>query len=449
MVDPGKAAEAPGPLIRATGRRLFLSTLALVALLVLATGVVTTVAGLRALDGDVDRALTGSVDATLATLDGEMPRPGEQPETDEVPAGQSDTFVLDLATDGSILANPSRVAMAGLPVLAALADARRAGRDLRTVDLGGTQVRLLTAIVGPSSAPVGYVQGGFILTLHDRESQSLSLAALGVGLAGLLGAAIVTALATRRALVPIRQAFDAQLRFVADASHELRTPAAIIRATADVLGREGDVGEAGRPLVADIIAESDRLAGLVGDLLTLATTGTGALAIRRELVDVREVGKVAQRRAQPIAAERGVTIRVESQRAQGAFIEGDEERLAQLALILLDNAIDHAPRGSVVGIAVERRGASVLLSVSDAGPGIPPSERERVFEPFARLQRADRRGRGNAGLGLAIARQIAIAHHGLLSVTERSGGGAQFVLTLPALAPDMSKVTSTAHEGHT
>ena len=432
MAESGTVPDPSGRLIRATGLRLYLWTLALVALLVLAIGVVTAVAGLRALDNDVDRALSGTVDAALATLDGELPSSGEQPETDEAPAGQSDTFVLDLALDGKVVANPSRVALAGLPVVAALADARGTGRDLRTVDLGGTQVRLLTAAVGPTAKPVGFVQAGFVLTLHERESRSLALTVLIAGLVGLVGAAIVTALATRRALIPIRQAFDAQLRFVADASHELRTPAAIIRATADVLEREGQVTDAGRPLVADIIGESDRLANLVGDLLTLATTGSGALVIRREPVDVGEVAQTAARRAEPIAVARGVSIAVAPAKAGRLITEGDPDRLAQLLLILLDNAIDHAPIPSVIELEVERRGASLVLSVSDSGPGVPASERERVFEPFARLDRADRRGRGNAGLGLAIARQIAGAHRGTLFVTDRPGGGARFVLTLPA-----------------
>jgi signal transduction histidine kinase len=432
MAESGGFTDPSGPLIRATGRRLYLWTLALVALLVVSIGLVTAFAGLRALDNDVDRALTGAVDAALASLDGELPHSGEQPELDEAPTGQSDTFVLDLSADGRVVANPSRVALAGLPVLAATDAARGTGRDLRTVNLGGTEVRLLTAVIGPATTPAGFVQAGFVLTLHEQESRSLALTILIAGLVGLVGAAIVTALATRRALIPIRQAFNAQLRFVADASHELRTPAAIIRATADVLEREGHVAAEGRPLVADIIGESDRLANLVGDLLTLATTGSGELVLNREPVDVREIATVAARRAEPIAAARGVSIAVLPAAEGRSMVEGDRDRLAQLLLILLDNAIDHAPIPSAIELGVERRGASVVLSVSDSGPGIPAAERERVFEPFARLDRADRRGRGNAGLGLAIARRIADAHRGTLVVTDRPGGGARFVLTLPA-----------------
>jgi signal transduction histidine kinase len=260
---------------------------------VVGIGLATAVVGLEALDADVDHALADTVSVALARLDGELPSTGEQPETDEPPSGSSDTFVLDLGPDGRVAANPSRVALAGLPVGAAIGEARSTGRDLRTVELGGISVRLLTVPIvsagGSASSPVGYVQAGFVLTLHDRESRSLTLTILVVGLIGLAGAALITLLVTRRALAPIRRAFDAQLRFVADASHELRTPAAIIRATAEVLDREGHVAPGGRPLVADIVAESDRLGGLVGDLLTLATMGSGRIVLDRTAVEVGEV----------------------------------------------------------------------------------------------------------------------------------------------------------------
>ena len=432
MPDARRTSDPVGRLVTATGRRLYLSTLALTALLVVGIGLATAVVGLTALDTDVDHALASTVDAAVARLDGELPSSGEQPESDEPPSGESDTFVLDVAPDGRIAANPSRVALPGLPVAAAIAGAGSAGRDLRTVELGGIAVRLLTVPIGSAANPVGYVQAGFRLTLHDRESQSLALTVFLVGLVGLAGAALVTLLVTRRALSPIRHAFDAQLRFVADASHELRTPAAIIRATAEVLDREGHVAPEGRPLIADIVAESDRLGGLVGDLLTLATTGSGGLVLRRGPVDVVEIAETAARRAEPLASGRGVTISVGATTGTGTFVDGDRDRLVQLALILLDNAIDHAPSGTAVEMVVDRHGSSVRLSVSDAGPGIPQADLERVFEPFARLDRADRRGPGNAGLGLAIARRIVDAHGGSIVASASPAGGARFTVSLPA-----------------
>jgi signal transduction histidine kinase len=329
-----------------------------------------------------------------------------------------------------VVADPSRVKLPGLPVIGALRSASEPGGDLRTVELGGVSVRLLTLPVGPTAKPVGYVQAGFVLTLHDAQSVSLVLAIAFVAVVGLLGAGLVTLVVTRRALEPIRRTFAAQLRFVADASHELRTPAAVIRATAEVLEREALVAPEGSPLIADIVAESDRLGRLVGDLLVLSSTGSADLILERHSLDLADLAREAVRRVEPLAGERHVDVVVDAPGT--AIVDGDRDRLVQLVLILVDNAIDHAPVGTTVEVSVARHGGSAILAVTDHGPGIPPSDRERVFEPFARLDPGARRRGGGAGLGLAIARRIAQAHGGSIAALAGPGGGARFEVTLPA-----------------
>ncbi len=406
-----------------------MTSLALVALLVIGIGVITALVALRALDADVDRALRSTAEAAVVRLDGELPAAQESGDSEEVVPGSSDTFVLTLDADGHVLADPSRVRLPGLPVLAAMGGVSTAGGDLRTVDLGGVPVRLLTLPVGPAAHPVGYVQAGLVLTLHDAQSGSLVVAIVVVAVIGLLGAALVTLIVTRRALQPIRRTFDAQLRFVADASHELRTPAAVIHATAEVLEREGLVTSEGTPLVKDIVAESDRLGRLVGDLLMLSSTGSADLVLDRSSIDLAELARTAARRVEPLARERDVDLIVDA--PERRLLEGDRDRLLQLVLILVDNAIDHAPPGTPAEVTVGRRGGDVVLTVSDHGPGIPAEDRERVFEPFARLAGAASRPKG-AGLGLAIARRIASAHGGWIVATAAPGGGARFEVTLPA-----------------
>ncbi len=254
-----------------TRHRLEAITFGLTALLVIGIGVTATVATLRALDDAVDRALATSVEAALAGLDGELPQ--ESGESDESPPAAADTFILDLAADGRVVANPSRVAVPGLPDQAAVSAAKATGRDLRTVTSQGTSVRLLTVPIadGESGSPVGFVQGGFVLRLHDEQSASLVAVIAVVCLLGLIAAGLVTLVVTGRALAPIRRSFENQRRFVADASHELRTPAALIRANAEVLEREDLVKPDGQTLVDDIVAEAGRLGRLVGDLLALAS----------------------------------------------------------------------------------------------------------------------------------------------------------------------------------
>jgi signal transduction histidine kinase len=233
-------------------------------------------------------------------------------------------------------------------------------------------------------------------------------------------------------MAPIRDTFDAQLRFVADASHELRTPAAVIRATAEVLARESLVSPEAGPLIEDIVAESDRLGRLVGDLLVLSSGDGADLAMDRRPMDLADLARVVVRRVAPLADERGVDVVVD---ATGTVtVSGDRDRLLQLILILVDNAIDHAPNGTPVQVEVGRRGSSAVLSVTDQGPGIPADARERVFQPFARLDPGARRSRGGAGLGLAIARRLVVAHGGDIAVSAGPAGGARFEVTLPATA---------------
>lgn len=428
-----ESSRPSGParrLLDATGRRLYFTSLLLVALLVVGIGVTTALAALGALDADVDRALRAAAEAAVAGAGGELPAEQEIGDTEEVAPRSADTFVLYLDPRGRIVANPSLVSLPGLPVVEALPATTAPAGDLRTVRAGGVSVRVLTLPIGPLARPVGYAQAGFVLTLHDAQSQSLVLAIAVVGLLGLGGAGLVTLIVTRRAMVPIRASFDAQLRFVADASHELRTPAALIRATAEVLARESLVSPGASPLIDDIVSESDRLGRLVGDLLALSTGSTPDLALERHPVDLAVLARDIARRVAPLAETRGVEMIVDAPSV--VTVNGDRDRLLQLVLVLVDNAIDHAPHGTPVEISVARRGSDALLTVADRGPGVPSDARERIFQPFARLDGGARRSRGGAGLGLAIARRLAIAHGGDIVVSAGPAGGARFGVTLPA-----------------
>jgi two-component system sensor histidine kinase CiaH len=412
-------------LLASTRRRLVTVTFGLVALLVVGVGAATAIAGLGVLDADVDRALAATVDAAVARLDGELPQ--EMAEGDETAPASSDTILLYLDANGALIADPSGVHLAGLPDHAAVvAVGSGAGRDLRTVVAGNLSIRLLTAPIRHGGATIGYVQGGFVLTLHDAQSQSLVLTIAMVGLAGLAAAVVVTLLVTGRALVPVRRSFDAQRRFVADASHELRTPAAIIRANADVLQREGLVDAEGSALADDIIGEADRLGRLVDDLLTLAASEAGGLVLQASPLDLTALAQDTVRNAAALAATHRIALVVE---AGGAVsVVGDRDRLIQLLLI---NAIAHAPDGSVVRIGVATHGRHAELSVSDKGSGVPVAERARIFEPFTRLPRSRREGVRGAGLGLAIGSRIAAAHGGSIGVDSAPDGGARFTVSLP------------------
>jgi signal transduction histidine kinase len=433
-------------LLRATRRRLFAVTLGLLTLLVVGVGAATALTGLNALDADVDRALAGAVSAEVDSLGQELPASTEQ-DADEEGLAAADTFLLVLDPQGNVVQNRSRVALPGLPDLAALGTAR-SGQDLRTVRAGSVNVRLMTVPLTEGGQVLGFVQGGFVLTLHDQQSQSLVLAVVAVGAMGLVGAALITLVLTGRALAPIRRSVEDQRRFVADASHELRTPAALIRANAEVLERERLVSDDGAPLLADVIAEADRLGGLVGDLLQLAAWDETRFTLSPVRLDVAAAAADTVRGARALAAERDVRLAVDAPAPVTA--DADRDRLVQLLLILIDNAIDHSPAGGVVTVRVRGEGRVATIDVEDNGPGIPDAELERIFEPFTRLAGSTRHGSGGTGLGLAIARRIAEAHGGTIRATSPAGGGARFTVTIPAAAsPGVAVPDVRTHSGTT
>ena len=367
-------------LVTATQRRLAVTTLLVLAALLGTVGITTAVLVERQLDASVDRTLEAAALAELDRLHeaagapGASAEPGEQGSGDGSVGGSgategseqegdgggptstpnraatpsparvtpapvaiaslpspsldaddhspaaADTFFLYLDAGGAVVQNPERIALAGLPDRAAVASATAAGRDLRTVNAGPVRVRLLTLPLSGEDVTSGAartLQAGFVLTLHDDQADTLLRAILVVSLAGLLGAAVVSVLLTRRALIPVRAAFERERRFVAASSHELRTPIAVIRSTAEVLAREGKVAPDGARLLADIVAEADRLGGLVAELADLAVAQAKPAAIVGP-VDLADVAADIAHRARPMAEAAGLWLEATPRRARSS-----------------------------------------------------------------------------------------------------------------------------------
>ena len=339
--------------------------------------------------------------------------------------------------------NPQGISLIDLPDRTAATHALVTGEDdWRTISANGVPVRLLSQRVddGRGGAPA-VLQSGFVLLFQDQQRNQLLTTIVLACLAGLLGAALVTLLVTQRALRPIRTAFTSERRFVASASHELRTPVAVVRSSAEILQREDLIKPDGKALVEDIIAESDRLGRLVSDMLALASAEAGAMTVDPREIEMRAFVQQIARRAESMAAQHGVRLEVVQDGEQHAtdrdlVVSADPDRMTQLLMIFIDNAIDHSPAGGTVRLSVrpEADGGrpQVAIGVADEGPGVPREERTRIFEPFARL-RGRRRETGNTGLGLAIARILAARQHASLHVDDAEGGGAVFSVSLPRL----------------
>jgi two-component system, OmpR family, sensor kinase len=223
-----------------------------------------------------------------------------------------------------------------------------------------------------------------------------------------------------------------QRQFMADASHELRTPVTTARTAASVALQQPTRGEADyRETLAIIEQETARLSRIVDDMFTLARADAGSYPVRTMPMYLDEVLDEVVRALRVVATTRGITIADNTLRP--APFTGDEDFVRRLILNIGDNAVRYAPSGSVVRIALDRAGDQYAVSVSDDGPGIPAEIQPRIFERFYRVDAArTRAGDGGAGLGLALARWIARAHGGDVTLAASSRAGSTFVITLPA-----------------
>jgi signal transduction histidine kinase len=432
---PPRSSAATGrdPLERLLWRtrwRLALFTLVLVTALLVAIGLVTALVATRLMHETIDQTMEQAMAVALTAVD----RDDEESHHAPAPAGW-ETQVLLLDGTGRVLPGQPEPALTGLPDLAAVGVAALTGFDEREVTVDGQHLRLMTRPVTvpaleDNPAVEGFAQAAYRMGLHERQEAILLWTIALVCAVGILGAGVVTVLVTRRALQPIRAAFTTERRFVAAASHELRTPVAIVRASAEILERERLVADDGRPLVADIVAEADRMGLLVTDLLTLASAEAGALAVERRSLELVGWLDGLSRRVESMADPAGLTVRTAWPEGRSVVVEADEDRLAQLLLILVDNAIEHSPPGGTLRLELGVGGGRAAIAVSDQGTGVPEADRERIFEPFARLP-GRRRTTSGSGLGLAIARQLAMRHGADLVVDDAPGGGARFTLRLP------------------
>ena len=237
----------------------------------------------------------------------------------------------------------------------------------------------------------------------------------------------------------LEQAFAQQRRFMADASHELRTPVAVLRTEADVtLSRPVRTEAEYRDAIAVMRDSARRLGRIVDDLFLLARADAGHLPVRRGPIYLEEVVDDAARAVRALAQERGVRIDVKP--LEDSPFHGDADLLGRLMLNLLDNAIKHSPAGGTVTLSLTRVAREYWIGVADQGAGIPAEAHTQIFERFFRADRARSRDgtadTSGAGLGLAIARWVAEAHGGRLELVRSDASGSEFQLALPVSSDD-------------
>ncbi len=359
---------------------------------------------------------------------------------------------------------------------------------VRDVAIDKASVRVLTVPIAVTTDQgdqrVGFLQIAAPLTEVQESLQQLGTLMVLGGAIGVLAAAFVGAFLARKALEPIDSItqtaseialggdlqrritkpgppdevgrltetfnvmldrlegmFKAQQRFSADISHELRTPLTTIRGNIDLLQR---MGGADKDSIEAIRSETDRMIRLVGDLLLLAQADAG-LPIRREPIAIDQLASEVVRQVQVISG--GVKVSLQTEVSEPLCLDGDPDRLRQLLLNLIDNAIKYTPGGGEVKLRVARENGSARLDVSDNGPGIPlehlalgPNGVPLIFERFYRVEKSRTRsgilgGNGRSGsgtgLGLSIAYWIVQAHAGRIEVHSEIGGGTTLTVWLP------------------
>ncbi len=273
-------------------------------------------------------------------------------------------------------------------------------------------------------------EGSVEAALRRRVGQSLGL--LG-GVSVILGlGALFAWRGVRREVAVARLRED----FVSNVSHELRTPLALIRMYAETLAA-GRVPAGREPrYYATILAESERLSRLVGNVLHFNRFERGTARVSPQPLDLGVLVAEVAERYRPVVEQADCTLSVD---VQPLAVAADADALSEAVVNLLDNAVKYGGPGPIE-VRASRTRATAVVEASDRGPGLAPADRERVFEPFVRVQPASADGlvhtAKGTGLGLALVRRIALAHGGTALASARDGGGATFTLTLPLTDAD-------------
>jgi signal transduction histidine kinase len=296
---------------------------------------------------------------------------------------------------------------------------------------GGVLAMFVAAIIGYIAAgaalqPLDEVTSTALqITQADDLSRRIPLVGPPTGEVGQL------ILAFNDTLERLENLFQAQRRFLADVSHELRTPLTGIRGNVDLIRQ---FGKADEESLEAISSEVERMTRMVQDLLLLAQAETGKLPLAQEPVELDTLMLEVYRQAKILSNDR---LQIKIGREDQARVIGDRDRLKQVILNLVANAIEHTPNNGEIRLDLLCADTNARLCVSDTGPGIPTEDLPHIFERFFRRDpsRTHRSG-GGAGLGLSIAYWITRSHDGTIEVESKEGEGSMFTIVLPLLASE-------------
>jgi two-component system, OmpR family, sensor histidine kinase CiaH len=300
--------------------------------------------------------------------------------------------------------------------------------SLQDVEVAGFSYRYISYEVDTSA---GKVSVQFIRNVNSEKElldRLLLIMLIGCGI-GIICAVASGYFLAGRSLVPIKNAWDKQQEFVSDASHELRTPLAVIQAKTDLLFRNPNATIQDRIHdVSTISKESRRLSKLVTNLLTLARSDSNQLEMKKQEFQLEELLKEIMLQFEDIALYQEKELGLDAPEA--IKFCGDKERIHQLIVILLDNALKYTNKGGEIQLSCRQSHSSVSLMVKDNGIGIPEQDIPRIFDRFFQSDKA-RTAADGTGLGLSIAKWIIDKHHGKIKVNSGFGKGTTIEITFP------------------
>jgi heavy metal sensor kinase len=312
------------------------------------------------------------------------------------------------------------------------------GTSLRQVEETLHRLLLVLLVSLPAALAVA-LGGGWLLAGHAlRPVDAITLAAQRIAAGDLTQRLTVSpspdeigrlASTFNDMIARLEASFRQVRQFSADASHELRTPLTVMKGETELALRHSRPSEDYKLVLESNLEEIDQMARIVDELLFLSRTDLGEVAIESLPVRLDTLVEDVQRQAVVLGQERDVPVTVGT--VAPAVVRGDELRLRELLLNLVDNAVKYSHPGGKVELSLVRDGAAVRLTVADQGIGIPPEAHARIFDRFYRTDAARAHDPKGTGLGLSICKWIVEAHHGRIEVQSKPGEGSRFTVVLP------------------
>jgi len=312
-----------------------------------------------------------------------------------------------------------------------------------TIDAQGRPLRLVTYPIydgdpnDPSLRALGYAQAGLRLPDTARAITQMTWIIVGIfsgiGFLCVLAVRWIVTAAANRVKKDAAALQAAQHRFIGDAAHELGTPLAILRGEIDIALRRDRGAAEYRDALASCREEIERLSRLSENLLSLATSDSGAHLLHREPCDAAVLARAVHAKFSRAAAEKEITLTVQA--PENLPWQADTLAIEQILSNLLSNALRHTPKHESITLSVAAEGPRIVLTVQDTGEGIPAAHLPHIFDRFHRVDKPRSRQAGGAGLGLAIVRTLVEAHSGRVEVESILGKGTTFRCVFPTIMP--------------